>query len=309
MFTKFNKKYKTIFLDPHSEVQEIDEKVNIVLSPTLYWVKKVSLPVKYVREALKLLPSIFEDTIPEGNYSYSAYKSGDEFIVFAYEDKLILDTLYEKGVASANIANIYFAQSELSHLESAVKINEAQSIYVKDGLLILVPCCWIEESGELDLSNITHSKHTITLAQFGHIVDNKSLYKIAAVLVAFISLLSIELFITLEKQEQIQNAKEELFLTHKLKPTMFQNRAMLKKYRALHESQTNLREYFAAILSVKSQERVVLSSISLKDEKMSVTFSGVDSKNEKVLLEALKRKNLKFSSSLKDEVLQLEVKL
>ena len=98
---KFNTKLKTIFLDPNSDKSVINnydndsilvtddaskkrEKVNVILSPSLYWVKKLSLPVKYVREVKKLLPSIFEDTLPKGNYNYTAYKSGEDFFGFEH---------------------------------------------------------------------------------------------------------------------------------------------------------------------------------------------------------------------------------
>ena len=89
---KFNTQLKTLFLDPHSEIEHTDEKVNIILSPALYWVKRQTLPVKYIRDAMKLLPSIFEESVPEGHYSYSAYKDGDTFVLFAYDDKYY--TLY-----------------------------------------------------------------------------------------------------------------------------------------------------------------------------------------------------------------------
>ena len=309
MFTKFNKKLKTIFLDPHSSVSQVDEKVNIIISPTLYWVKKVSLPVKSVREALKLLPSIFEDTIPEANYSYNAYKSGDDFIVFAYEDKLILDLLSEKGIASANISNVYFAQSELENIEGAVKINDSQSIYMKDGLLILVPCCWIEESGNLDVSNITHSKHSITLAQFGHIVDSKSLYKVGSIVAALVLLLSIELFITMQKSEQIQTSTDELFSKYKLKSTMFQNKSMLKKYNAIHETQMRLRDSMGVLLSLKLNAEHKIDSIVLKDKKLVVSFSGVDKGKESYILKKLKDENIKLTSLFKEKTLELEMML
>jgi hypothetical protein len=87
---KFRRDTTTLFLDPASKEQLIydtSKKVNIILSPSLYWVKKMSLPVTNVREVKKLLPSIFEDSLPVGHYSYTAYKHGEDFMLFAYEDK------------------------------------------------------------------------------------------------------------------------------------------------------------------------------------------------------------------------------
>ncbi len=266
---KFNvEKKRIVFLDPHSSIDVgFDEKIDLILSPSLYWVQKVNLPVKYLRDVKKLLPSLFEDILPDGNYSYSAYKDESKensFFIFAYEDKKIIDLASNFGMNSSNIASVHFAQSELDALVDAVKINESQSIYVKDGVVTLVPCCWIEESGDINLSAIKLSKHTITLAQFGHIVDNTSLYKIAAVLLAFTFLSFAQFGITKLKISSINEQKSELFRKYELKPTMFQNKALLKKYKDIHKNQTLLRQNLAEKLKQNGIELITYKNNALK---------------------------------------------
>lgn len=311
----FNKKHVTIFLDPHSDVVHAQESVNIILSPSLYWVKKISLPVRYVREVLKLLPSIFEDMLPEGNYSYSAYRHSEskggssEFFVFAYEDKKILEVMSEKNIAISNVEGVYFAQSELQNLQGAVSINEAQSIYVKDDIVILVPCCWIEEKGDLDLSEIALSKHKIALQHFGHIVDSKSLYKIGSLLLVMILLLGVEIFITAQKSADIAELRDGLFSKYHLKETALQNRSMLKKYRSIHEKQTNLRTYMSYILSLKLKAGESVKEISFKDQTMSVSFEGVDKDNIGHITGGLSSAKIDFKTDYKSSTLHLEMNL
>jgi len=306
---KFNKKRQTLFLDPHSVYGNIESKINIVLSPSLYWVKKISLPVKSVREVKQLLPSIFEDILPEGNYSYSAYKSEDEFIVFAYNDKLILETLSQKNIPVSNVAKIYFAQSEIADIDGALKINESQSIYIKDSLLILVPCCWIEEKGVLDLSKIQHSKHTISLAQFGHIVESKSLYKIGAIAMVLILLLGIEIFITTQKTSAVLAIKDELFEKNSLKSTTFQNKALLKKYKSIYKTQTKIRENISYVLGLKLKNNVKISRLSVKNKKILISFNGVKEGTQTYITKALKSKGMVFKMSFAKEIMNLEVSL
>jgi len=311
----FNKKYKTFFLDPYSEPMHIDEKVNIILSPSLYWVKKISLPVKYVRDALKLLPSIFEDILPDGNYSYSAYKCEEtkglnsDFFVFAYEDKRILDVMSDKNITMLNVVNVYFAQSELQNIEGAVKINERQSIYVKDELVILVPCCWVEEKGDLDLALLPLSKHKIILQQFGHIVDSRSLYTIGALMLVMILLVGIEYFITAEKSATITNLKDRLFVEHKLKETTFQNKSMLKKYQNIHKEQTEIRTYISYILSLKLKPQEKLIQVKFKNKTLIANFSGVDRENFRHITSSLNSKKIKFKTSYKNDILYVELAL
>ena len=309
MFSKFNKQYKTIFLDPASDSFEIEDDVNIILSPSLYWVKKVSLPVKYLRDVKSLLPSLFEEILPKGNYSYSAYKSADEFFIFAYEDKVIIDTLSSKGISSTQIKGVYFAQSELFEIEGAIKINEMQSVYVKDEIVILVPCCWIEESGDLDISSINFSKHRISLKQFGHIVNDKSLYMLVSIFSLLILLVVGEYFITLQKISTTTELRDELFAKHGLKSTMMQNRSMLSEYKTIHKRQTNLRDSVAYILSLSLPNEQKLLQLTLKGKKLIAAFSGVKKGSEASIEKVLKSKKLKFVSNFKDKSWYVEIEL
>jgi hypothetical protein len=307
---KFKNTLKTIFLDPNSSKEfELDDKINVILSPSLYWVKKLSLPVKSVREVKKLLPSLFEDTLPEGNYSYYAYKSEDGFFVFAYEDKLILDTLAKKGVPASSVANVYFAQSELGKIESPLKINDFQSIYVKDEILVVIPSDWIAQSPELNVYDIYLSGHSIVLQQFGHIVNKKSLYKVSAIMLALSLLIATEYFITIHKSNQITAAQEELFEKYNLKSTIFQNKSMLKKYENIHEKQSNLREYISSILAVKLKDKEELSLLNVKNNIFSADFSGIAQGDEERIIKILNENKVKFTSSFKDETWHVEMAL
>ena len=314
----FSKNYKTIFLDVDTPALEKSEKVNIILSPSLYWVKKLTLFVKYVREVKKLLPSIFEDTLTAGNYNYSAYKNphavGEEteYFAFAYEDKKIIELLSQKNIPISNVASIRFAQSEMDSLETSYKIDESKSVYVKDDIVVVVPSMWLKESSELDLDSIVLSKHTISLQQFSHIIDPKSLYKIASIIVVLMILVIGELFITKQKTEYVEKQKSLLFSKNGLKSTMFQNKALLKKYKAINKKQTKLRKYIAHILSVRLQGSERLSLLEFKNKILNAKFSGVK-KGHAISIESslksLLSKNTKIKKVYKNEILSLEISL
>ena len=312
MFTKFNTKLRTIFLDPNStdKVNFADgERVNLILSPSLYWVKKIKLPLRYARDAKKLLPSLFEDTLPTGKYSYRVYKKEDDFYIFAYEDRLILEALVNAGVSSSSIANVHFAQSEMQYIEGAVKVNETQSVYVKDNIVILVPCCWIEESGNLDIDGLTLSKHKIVLQQYAHIVENSSLYKVGAVLVILSLLILGEYLITKQKTSKVLELKEALFIKYKLKPTMLQNRSMLQKYKTIHNKQTKLRQHISYILSLRLQGAEKLSKLNLKEKSINVEFTNASKSTMAQIESMLKSKKVQYKTQITKNKLHLEMSL
>ena len=308
-FNKFNKQAATLFLDPHSDKFEIDGDVNVILSPSLYWVKKISLPVKSVREAKPLLASLFEDTIPDGHYSYSVYKDDDKFYIFAYEDKVILDTLEAKGISAKQVKKVYFSQSEFAHIDGAMKINEKQSIYVKDGVVVLVPCCWIEEKSTLDISNTTFSKHHITLKQFGHIVDEKTIYSLIFILVFFIAMVLSEYLITLKHISQTQTKKDELFQTYHLKPTMMQNNSILKNYKKTYKTEMHLRDYIAIIVNLRLNKKEKISLLEFKNNILTVEFSGLNNKDKQEIEKILNKKGLKFNSKFKTNTWHVEIEI
>ncbi len=313
MFTKFKRKSSmTLFLDPLSTMKveyPKGEKVNIILSPSLYWVKKLILPVRYVREVKKLLPSIFEEILPSGHYSYSAYKQGEEFYIFAYEDKKIIDLLSQNEINSADINKVYFAQSELSSIDAAKSINEKQTLYVKDDILLVTPNIWFDEVKPLDLSQVIFSNNAIKLQQYGHIVENSSLYKIGAMLGFLAFLLIFEIFVTTQKRDAILESKDELFSKYKLQSTMMQNLSTTQKYEKIHQTQSMIREIFSYFLTMKLQKNQKIALMEYKNGVLSVVINGVEKGNEKNITSQLDANKVKYASSLNDSSLKLEMKI
>jgi hypothetical protein len=268
LLTKFKSNTKKIFLDPLSEAPKNllkGEKLALILSPSLYWVRKVSLPVRSVRELVKLLPSVFEEFLPEGDYSYTAYKQDHEYIAFAYEDKKILKAIRNKGINSADIAGVYFAQSAFSSLEKPMKINDTQVLYEKDSILSLAPLSWAQDFEELSLNNLNLSKHKLQLQFFSTLVDQKSLYKIAGLLLVLIFVLFVEVLVSSSKVDEINTAKEELFAKYKLQSTMMQNKSSLKHYTKVYNQQKKFREEMKNILARKLAPSQSINYISYKN--------------------------------------------
>ncbi len=309
MFTKFKKRYQSLFLDHETVVPHADDKFNIILSPSLYWVKKVSLPLQNVRDVKKLLPSLFEEILPNGNYSYSAYKKSDDFFIFAYEDKKILDLLSQKNISLSNVASVHFAQSEFDTIEGAIKINASQSIYVKEEIVVIVPSLWVQDISKLNFRDIQLSKHSITLQQFGHVVDSKSLFKIGTVLLVLISLITAEYFITSYKISEMTQLKDELFSKYNLKSTMMQNSAILKKYDTLYTNQIKLRETLALLLALKLTPSQELTKVNFKNNTLQADFSGIAEGTETNILKTLQEQNINFKSFFKDKSWHVEISL
>jgi len=94
-----------------------------------------------------LAPSVFEGSLPDGEeyeYDVKYEKDKDKFIVIAYSKKYIYNEIKEKFASTTKIRGIYFAQYELSDLDSCIAIDKDISLGNIDGLLIQVPSVCVD---------------------------------------------------------------------------------------------------------------------------------------------------------------------
>ena len=310
MLTRFKTTFRTLFLDPldtNTLYYEQGEKLRIILSPALYWVQKVQLPIQSIREVRKLLPSLFEDLLPEANYSYSVYRENDAFFIFAYEDAKIIELLQKKGVSIGDVAAVYFAQSELSNIQEAITINETQALYLQDSLVSIVPHDWVEKSRNLDVKNIKLSKHHVTLQHFKHLVENTTLVKVAVLSLIFIVILIVQLFMLSVELTKKEEATDALFSKYALPSTLFQNRSVLQKYTKIYNKQKSLREHLGVILHLQLDKNEKIASLQYTKQGLSFRVTGLT--NQKRLLQQLAAKHIKYSASLHNNTLKVECTL
>jgi hypothetical protein len=285
--------------------QEQQQSYNIILSPTLYWVQKLSLPMKYVREVKKLLPSLFEDILPEGNYSYFAYKHDEQFIAFAYDDRAILSLLETKGIHAPSVAKVYFAQSLFDNISYALHIDTQSALIKKEGIWTQLPLTWVKEPQTISLENL-ELKHPVTLSSFTHIIDPKIFTRMSAIVLTFALLFFGEAFFMQQQTEHLLEQKSTLFEEYHLKATSMQNNALMKKYLSLHEKQTKLRQITAQLLSLKLPAQSSLTYIALKGKTLVATFN---TKNSKEIFTLLRSLNLEYTTKEQTNKLTIEVVL
>jgi hypothetical protein len=273
---KFKQKTQTVFLDKNSRVALLDDaKYHIILSPTLYWIKREKLPLKYLHEVKKIAPTLFEEILPEGDYSYYVYKEDESFILFAYEDKKILSLLEEKGILLADIATISFAQSAFIQLQKPVAIGSETILAKKDDIVVVLPAEWYEDVEMLQNIELKPSKHTIKLEQFSYIVDKKTLYKLGGIFGVFIVIVAVEYFLYSKELAHLRQESEQVFKEHNLKPTLMQNKAILSHYESTSRRQEKLREYVSYILKAKLSKNQKIDSIGYENKKLRVVFEGL----------------------------------
>ena len=80
----FRSKAKAFFVDIDSSSYLLGEPGNVILSPSMYWGKRVNLPVQIRREEKSLILSQFKENLPEGKYSTSTNTYVTTYLIFDY---------------------------------------------------------------------------------------------------------------------------------------------------------------------------------------------------------------------------------
>ena len=305
----FKSKAQAFFVDIDGPSYEGNESVNVILSPSMYWVKRVELPVKYLRDVRSLIPSLFEEHLPEGKYSYYTYKDGDSFLIFAYNDKEVLDHMAEKGITSANMRNVYLAQSELSTLEAPKKINEKNILSVENGVVVRLPAVMAADAEILDLNGHNFSKHTIHLTRFNQIADKKSQMVFGTILLILILMFGAEWLITSSKVSSIMQKQENVFSEHHLQSTFFQNEAIYSKLNNTFDRQTRIRDIMNLALTLKLKPEERFEQIVLEKRKIVLVIKTPSkAQGERTLLK-LKKRFQRTSARFDNGTYVMEIKI
>ncbi len=308
MFTRFKKPQQALFLDPDLDVEIAKEGgIDVILSPALYWVKRFTLPSVPLKEAKKLLPSLFEEFLPQGEYRYYGYFDEDRFVGFAYDEERIKAVLESKGVPLSRVDKIYFAQNELDKDALPCKIGEWVLAEV-DGVVIKLPASFASQAKALDPRLKPHTAHKITIERYTKLIDRKTLYGVLGVCMLFLAAYGAEFYKLHIQRIEIEKAKGELFSRYGLLPTTFQNEALLKKYEKIDTRQRKIRSLLAEVLRMPLPKGVYLSDFRLHKKRVQLLFVGVERKE--ALLKRLKRlKEMKSVYHDKSKKLQVEVAL
>ncbi len=276
MFSKFKNDLQIILLDPDVDIKQQGKKTALILSPALYWVRAFELPLRNEKEAKKLLPSLFDEFLPEGEFSYFGYFEGERYIGFAYEEEKIRTLLAQKGIDLNSVEAFYFAQSEFKEDMLPLKLSEEWMLTAIDGIVVKLPLMGNTEAKPLHPGTLQLSSKSIKIERYTTPVDKKTLYMLCMIFLFFALAYALQWYKTNAEIIRLEKKSSELFSKYGLLPTMTQNRSVLKKYEKIHKEQKKLRKVVAVLLKVAQLEGGKLQSIRVEKGHVYAVFDRLD---------------------------------
>jgi hypothetical protein len=226
--------------------ENIQEKVNIILSPQFYWIKKIDIPIKKLSDAKKIAKTIFK---LDNEHIYGAFFMDNRYFAYAIKKDLKLN------IDKKFINNIYLAQTELYKYD---KINIANhSIQKVDDLLFCFPK--VEDAPYFD-EKIELSKYKINLDTID--IDKTTILLIVAIFV-IINISLINLIINNKKTiKYIESKKISLIDKYNLPKTSFELDSIISSLNKENNKQIKIRKNLEFITKVPLKDGEYFKQIS-----------------------------------------------
>jgi len=185
---------------------KLSQKSDIILSPQFYWIKKITIPIKSLKDAKKIAPNFFK--LDKDKFIFDAIKIEDKFFAIAFQKDLKLP---KKFINSIRLAQIEYFNYD------CVSVGE-YTLKKIDDIIFMFP----QKSNCIDYREIPLSKHKYTLFEKNYITQ------IAIILL----ILNIGIFLSsvaLKKEISKLEEKKYTFLTKNSLPlTSFELNSILK---------------------------------------------------------------------------------
>jgi hypothetical protein len=269
--------------------EKINEPVDVILSPQYYWIKKIDIPVKTLKDAKKLSKTLFK---LDESHIYDAFELNGGFFAYAVKKdlKLNIDKKY--------INSIRLAQSELYEYDK-INVSKNYSIQKIEDLLFCFPYTQDAPDAKDILKNLKLSKHTLNL--YNSLNIDKSVLVYSAVILLFMNFIFIAGLIRNKSAvNELEKQKETLVKKNTLPKTTFQLKSILENLKSENAKQIKIRKNLEFITKTPLQKGEKFTQLAY-DKNFHIEIKT------KRNLDRYFSKRFKVTSSLKNSIYKAEL--
>ena len=271
-------KSKKVFLCTEMKILE-HSKIDIILSPEFYWVRIFEIPVKTLSQAKAVLPTLFEDLIPEiTELSYQILKLDEnKYLCFAYSNQKIYESLKNSCVNLSLINGIYFAQNECKEFNQ-FKVNGKGFLYTQDNILVKVPTEIINDKTDLNefINKINLSSNKVEIKLYSNFLNTKQLGIVIFICIIITILNFSKFFIFKSEISKIEEKMEEIKSFNNLPSSSIQLDSIININKKIAQNEINKRDILSYLLENKKLE---IKNISINNNILEVNVTNTDKKN------------------------------
>lgn len=294
-----NKKYSSyIFLDRDffAKINTHDvaskksfgsDKKCIVISPSLYWIRKKELiGINGLHKTKKIAEVVFEDLEENNEYKKIALKGdGNVYYFVAIDTANIRKYLTQHIGIEADGLDFALSQDIFGEFSSKqIEINESYSLANIDGIVEKVPSAYLEGGQKLQLSvAIKTSKAKLSNFTFktnktenkpnhDSEIKNGKWLKIALAAVATLSIsMMVEGVLNIKRAISVDKKTEATKEQYKLPQTTLEMDNIISKAKNIERTQNHMRGIAKVANSINLQQGESIESIKLSPSESSIT--------------------------------------
>jgi hypothetical protein len=250
------------------------ERVDVMLTPQFYTLKREALPVRYAYQAKRIAPSLFEGLLDESetyDYFVNRGENGWEFI--AYDPQKIREFLLSRGITPEKTGRLFFAQQVAEDMETPVALGDEQALVNLDGIATVVPRIALDERElQTTADRLKTPKKGISLGgSEGSLLTQRQALSLAAVLLLFAGMWFYEGWRYDGGSEQEQSRIEALLTAYPALQSSYTRQSVADKYEKIDSTERKKREVIKA-LSGMIFKGVTLTSLALNDKGFKADF-------------------------------------
>lgn len=246
--------------------EDIKEKVDIILTPQFYWVKKIDIDIKSLKEAKKIAKNLFD--LKDDEYIYDAVRLKNHIFAFAIKKNLEIK-IEKRYINSIRLAQVELFDYECINLgnKTLKKVNDILFCFPK----LESDCKRIEDI----LKDIKLSKYRVNLDYVN--IDKTTLFYL------FSSLLILNLYLFSQgyffKKELIDIEKKRDFLSQKynLPTTSYQLNSIFNKLKKEKDRIESIKKS----LEIFSKKRVKLEKLEFDSKYFYIEIASKKSLDDK----------------------------
>ncbi len=250
-------------------IPEGNEALFIVLSPDLYQITVVSLPVATAEEAIRYAPAYFEGSDDRIRYGAFSLDEG-RYLLSACDPELIRSRLEASGIDPTSVGRFVLAQEAFGNDLLPIALGDGSALALSDGVVVRLPSHYLTKPPHNDLAE-SLTKLLPCLSGFAADMHKwgaatKRTLTITVILASVITLnLIIQGALSYGEGKRIMEEQEQMKTDKHLPSTQMELDAIAASWEKKESEQIKLRKIIAsfATLSLERNTTVSLPPLSL----------------------------------------------
>jgi hypothetical protein len=281
----------------HKDIKNINinNAVDIVLTPQFYTFLQEELGVKFGYQAKQIASSLFDGYLDEQKkYQYYVYKCDSSWCFFAYNIEDIINFLEDKGLKKHQIGKIFFAQELAPYLQKAIELGDTKALQSIDGITTILPKRVLDSEynyKKLNLNDIPLKNGIAIGSSYSSLIPLKQTIAITSMLIILGGIFIFEGNMIKESIRPNQEKLEKLLDKNPKLSSSRIRKSILQQYIPIDKKERLKRdiiEKISKLLSSNSQ----LKSLAVDNKKVIAIIETTDDKTTNQIVKNAHSKKL-----------------